>query len=146
MVPRPDVGSKWVEPAGRAWLTAELFRAGFDVAIPELDRGIDLIAYRHKETIRVYLPIQMKAASSSSFGLETKYERIPGLVLVYVWGLVDYARTKCYAMNYRQALRIMNVTGYTSTESWRVGARSWATVRPAGATDLTRFQFRTTSS
>jgi len=35
-----------VELAGRNWLTSQLLQAGLEVARPERDRGIDLIAYR----------------------------------------------------------------------------------------------------
>lgn len=39
------VDTQLVELAGRNWLASELLRAGLEVARPERDRGIDLIAY-----------------------------------------------------------------------------------------------------
>jgi hypothetical protein len=125
--PRPDW--KWVEPAGRNWLIGELFRAGFDVARPELDRGIDLIAYHHLDGKRSYLPIQIKAAADASFSLESKYQKIPGLTMVYVWGLRDYAHTKCFALSFAQAFRIMKERAHTRTNSWKKGR--YSTTRPS---------------
>jgi len=37
--------SQMVELAGRHWLTSQLLRADLEVALPERDRGIDLIVY-----------------------------------------------------------------------------------------------------
>lgn len=113
-----------MEPTGRNWLTGELYRAGLDVARPEIDQGTDLIAYKHGDRVRKYLPIQLKTASEASFSLESKYGKIPGLVLAYVWGLEDFAHTKCYAMSYAQALRIMTLRRHTTTNSWKKGGYS----------------------
>jgi hypothetical protein len=123
----PRIDSNWVEPAGRSWLTAELFHAGLDVARPELDRGIDLTAYLHLDRRSRLMSIQMKAASKASFGLEAKYERIPKLILAYVWGLEDYAHIKCFALNYSEALQIMKEQGYTKSPSWKKGGYSTST-------------------
>ena len=124
---KPKTDSKWVEPAGRNWLMGELFRAGLDVARPELDRGIDLIAFRHLDRRLSYLPIQMKTAADASFRLESKYEKIPGLALAYVWGLRDYAHTKCFALSYAQSFQIMQEIGHTDTPSWKKGRYSTST-------------------
>jgi hypothetical protein len=59
-----------VELAGRNWLASELLRAGLEVARPERDRGIDLIAYLDlDERVSSFLacPIQMKAATGALF-------------------------------------------------------------------------------
>ncbi|MHB2036215.1 MAG: hypothetical protein ACYCPW_05680 [Nitrososphaerales archaeon] len=49
-----------VELAGRNWLTSELLKAGLEVARPERDRGIDLIAYVDRGGGRKFLLIQSK--------------------------------------------------------------------------------------
>ena len=135
-----EPSSKWVEPAGRNWLTAELFQAGLDVARPELDWGIDLIAYRHQDARRSYLPIQIKAATVASFSLDSKYQRIPGLTIAYIWNLRDYAHTRCFALSYAQALQIMKERGHTTTNSWRRGAYSTSTPSEEERTLLARFE------
>ncbi|MHB2037424.1 MAG: hypothetical protein ACYCPW_11895 [Nitrososphaerales archaeon] len=114
-----------VELAGRNWLTSELLKAGLEVARPERDRGIDLIAYRDTESREfVAHPIQMKAATKATFSLDPKYEKFPGLILVYVWNLGDSTRTTCFALSYEEALRIAKKRNYTNTRSWKTGGRS----------------------
>lgn len=44
-MPELSTDKNIVELAGRNWLASQLFRAGLEVARPERDRGIDLIAY-----------------------------------------------------------------------------------------------------
>ena len=41
---KPDTAT--VEVAGRNWLTANLLTRGFEVAVPIVDRGVDLIVFR----------------------------------------------------------------------------------------------------
>ena len=53
------------ELVGRSKLVAELLRSGIEVAIPERDRGIDLIAYLDLDLRAAHFvarPIQMKAS------------------------------------------------------------------------------------
>ena len=67
------------ELLGRNRLVSELLRAGLEVALPLRDRGIDLIAYADvgAELTRFFAcPIQMKAATASSFTVSRKYARI----------------------------------------------------------------------
>lgn len=128
-----------VELAGRNWLTSELIRAGLEVARPERDRGIDLIVYRDRgmDDKREFLayPIQMKAATKEVFRLDPKYEKIPGLILVYVWYLGVSANTKCFAMTYTEALDIADEMGWTATPSWIKGGRhkrrGYSTTKPS---------------
>jgi len=115
-----------VELAGRNWLTSQLLGASIEVARPERDRGIDLIAYidRHNSGKFIACPIQMKAATETFFSLTPKYKQFPGMVLAYVWYINDSAKTTCYALTYREALVIARKIGRTKTESWRTGGRS----------------------
>jgi hypothetical protein len=128
-----------VELAGRNWLTSELIRAGLEVARPERDRGIDLVVYRNRgmDDKREFLayPIQMKAATKEVFRLDPKYEKIPGLILVYLWYLGVSACTKCFAMTYTEALDIADEMGWTATPSWikrgRHKRREYSTTKPS---------------
>ena len=68
-----------IELIGRHRLMSELMHAGLEVALPMRDRGIDLIAYVDLSSkVRSFLatPIQMKAASTRSFSIDKKYEKI----------------------------------------------------------------------
>ena len=116
-----------VELAGRHWLTSQLLQAGLEVARPERDRGIDLIAYvdfRQPGEGFVACPIQMKAATKEIFGLDPKYSKFPGLILAYVWNLGNPSETKCYALTYDDAFVIADTLGWTTTKSFQTGGRS----------------------
>lgn len=120
------VDTQLVELAGRNWLASELLRAGLEVARPERDRGIDLIAYLDlDEAVGSFLacPIQMKAATGAVFSLNPKYAKFPILILAYVWNLGDSTQTKCFALTYREALAVADEMGYTKTDSWQTGGR-----------------------
>jgi hypothetical protein len=121
-----------LELLGRNYLVAELLRAGLEVGLPIRDRGVDLIAYADlNERVSTFIarPIQMKAASTSSFSIEAKYARFPDLILAHVWFLNDPRDTMVYALTYAEALTIANEIGWTNTESWRRGY--YVTTRPS---------------
>jgi len=113
--------SQQVEILGRSLVKAALIEAGLEVATPERDNGIDLIAYKWglpgSFTAR---PIQLKAASDFSFGIERKYERIPGLLMVYVVG-VRSSTQRIFALTYPELLAVADGLGWTKTPSWTEG-------------------------
>src|SRR5438132_14363692 len=102
---KPRNDGKLVELRGRNWLTSQLLQAGLEVARPERDRGIDLVAYRDIDQKHQFLayPIQMKAATREVFSIDSKYEKFPKLILAYVWNLGDSTQTKCFALTYGEA-------------------------------------------
>lgn len=107
-----------VEVLGRNILKAALIQNGIEVATPERDNGIDLIAFRWSVSGQfVARPVQMKAASDYSFGIDRKYARIPGLILAYVMA-VQGERQMIYAMTYPESLKIADDLGWTNTPSW----------------------------
>ena len=119
---RPCLDAQTVELLGRSRLMSELFNAGLEVALPLRDRGIDLIAFaelRTKVDQFIACPIQMKAASASSFFVHRKYSRIRNLILAYVWHVGDPARATTYALTYREAVRILCRMGFAKTRSWK---------------------------
>lgn len=84
------------ELIGRNKLVDELLRAGLEVAVPERDRGIDLIAYvdlKSQATSFIACPIQIKAASAKHFSINRKYAKVRDLILAFVWHVHD-DRTK----------------------------------------------------
>ena|SRR2546422_856212 len=124
--------SQAVEILGRNRLVSELVAAGIEVARPERDRGIDLIAYLDRvgdvRTFRA-VPIQMKAASAACFSLDAKYKKTNGLVIAYVWHLSSPEHGVTYATSYNEALKIAAAMGYTTSPSWRKG--SYSTSHPS---------------
>ncbi len=132
------VDTQLVELAGKNWLASELLRAGLEVAKPERDRGIDLIAYidlDERVTNFVACPIQMKAATGAVFSLDPKYQKFPRLLLAYIWHLGNPTETKCFALTYTEALRVAEKMGWTKTDSWLTGGntarRGYSTTAPS---------------
>jgi hypothetical protein len=113
-----------VEIVGRHRLIQELLGAGLEVAVPQRDRGIDLIAYVDRDSRVsnfVAVPIQMKAATGRSFSIATKYSKFPNLLLAYVWGLGTRVQPVTYAMTHPEALAVGDGMGWTKTDSWKRG-------------------------
>ena len=110
-----------VELIGRNYLTSELLKAGFEVAQPLRDRGIDLIAYIDidDEIDRfVAIPMQLKAASQRSFSIDRKYNKFPNLIMVYVWNVLSDEASVIYALTQKEAVLVGDEMGYTATVSW----------------------------
>jgi hypothetical protein len=68
-------------------------------------------------------PIQLKAATDFSFAVDRKYERIPGLILVYAVGVRQDSHL-IYAMTYAESVAIASSLGWTKTPSWDAGSYS----------------------
>jgi hypothetical protein len=107
-----------VELAGRNRLASELQRAGIEVARPERDRGVDLLAYLDRDDKFCARPIQMKASSREAFGVQRRYKEFPELMLVYVWN-VDEPASRYFALTYAKAEKVAEDMGWTSTPSWK---------------------------
>ena len=112
-----------VEIVGRNWLVTELYRSGLEVARPERDHGIDLIAFVDLDESGHFIgrPIQMKASSERSFGIWRKLEKFPDLLIAYVWHVADLPRAVCYCLTYGEAIRLADEMGWTKTGSWTEG-------------------------
>jgi hypothetical protein len=120
------------EIAGRHLLIANLISAGLEVAEPIRDNGIDLIAYSGRQGSEDFVarPIQLKAYSHESFALDGKYDRIPHLLIAYVWNVREPQNSEIYALTFQEALGILEERGYARTDSWTQGRRYF--VRSAG--------------
>lgn len=120
------------EVAGRHLLIAHLINAGFEVAQPLRDNGIDLVAYRGGGGSEGFIarPIQMKAFSHESFYLERKDARFPRLLIAYVWNVETPEQSAVYAMTFEDAVKVLEEKGYAQTDSWVKGGRYF--VRDAG--------------
>src|SRR5271156_254779 len=106
-----------VELAGRNRLASELQRAGIEVARPERDHGIDLVAYLDRDSFCAR-PIQMKAASRENFDIHRRYAQFPELMLVFVWD-VEQPLSRYFALAYDEAVSVAHAMGWTITRSWR---------------------------
>ena len=116
-----------IEILGRNRLVNELLVDELEVAIPLRDRGIDLIAnvdLAAKASKFAAVPIQMKAASTRAFSIDTKYANISNLVIAYVWGLHAPEHAQIFALTYSEAVGIAKAMKWTVTASWAKGAYS----------------------
>lgn len=121
-----------IELIGRNLLVGELLRDRLEVARPERDRGIDLIAYLDMDEAGgafVAVPIQLKAFTRAGFSIDRKYERFPGLLIAYLWGVMEASQLEAFCLTYREAMGVGDKMGWTGTESWRRG--SYVTNQPS---------------
>ena len=121
-----------IELVGQHRLATELLQAGLEVAFPARDRGVDLIAYvdlNPKVGRFVAKPIQMKAASSRSFGIWKKYLKINDLILAFVWHLSGPEEPETFALTCDEAVKIGRAMGWTKTASWKRKG-GYSTTRP----------------
>jgi len=124
--------SQTTEIIGRNLLVSQLVRDGLEVARPERDRGVDLIAYLDLGESGEFTacPIQMKAATSASFGISRKYEKFSRLLIVHIWQVQDAATSETYAMSYDETVSVADELGWTSTSSW-LDKGSYSTTSPS---------------
>ena len=121
-----------IELIGRNRLIDELFMAGLEVAIPERDCGVDVIAYDlgSRSIPFVARPIQMKAATGENFSIDQRYREMRGLILAFVWHVNDQRKPVTYALTWREALAIGRAMGWTETPSWTKHGK-YTTQRPS---------------
>jgi hypothetical protein len=120
------------EIAGKHVLISRLVAAGFEVAEPLRDKGIDLVVYRDGEGGKDFeaYPIQLKASSHESFSLDKKYEHFPRLLIAYVWNVQAPERSDVYALTFSDAMQVLVKKGYAKTDSWT--KKGYYFVRSAG--------------
>ncbi|MGA3080624.1 MAG: hypothetical protein ABSD44_04490 [Terracidiphilus sp.] len=121
--------SQLTEVFGKNLLISHLVAAGFEVAQPVRDKGIDLIVYREGKDF-VARPIQLKASSHESFSLDMKYKRFPHLLIAYVWNVQGPEPSDIYALTFGDALQVMEKRGHAKTDSWT--KKGYYFVRDAG--------------
>ncbi|HKK13407.1 MAG TPA: hypothetical protein VKA14_01965 [Gammaproteobacteria bacterium] len=134
-----------VELLGRNRLVNGFLAAGIDLARPQRDRGVDLIAYADLATESPRFrarPIQMKASSGEQFSVDSKYQKISDLILAFVWHAGE-SEGPIFALPYPEALRIGDAMGWTETRSWLEGGK-YTTSRPPGRLKEMLAPYRTT--
>jgi hypothetical protein len=128
-----------VEIFGRNWLINRIIEDGLEVARPERDRGVDLIAYKDlaKTGRFVARPIQMKAATHARFGIDKRFALIAKLLVVFVWLKEEAA----FTLTYPEAVHVGEEMGYTDTDSWRLRGK-YDTTRPSARLRTTLEPYR----
>jgi hypothetical protein len=125
--------SQTTEIIGRNFLVSQLVRDGLEVARPERDRGVDLIAYLDLDEAGggfVATPIQMKAATTGSFGIARKYEKFSRMLFAHIWRVHEPQESCVYALTYHEALGVAEAMGWTSTDSWTIKGK-YDTTQPS---------------
>lgn len=118
MFAKPDTAT--VEIAGRNWLMAQLLIRGFEIAVPVVDRGVDLIVFREVGNLGIRaLPLQLKCSSLEGFGLDRKYEG-RGIPLVYIWNVLT--QPVAHMLTYEEAKLVLGNQA-SSTKSWTEGGK-----------------------
>jgi hypothetical protein len=121
------------ELIGRNRLIDELLRSRIEVALPERDRGIDLIAYVDLDSRAasfIARPMQIKASSREQFSIERKYAKFSDLILAFVWHVHDPGSSITYALTYRETLAVGKAMKWTKKASWVKRGR-YTTQRPS---------------
>lgn len=124
--------SQQIELIGRNLLTGLLLRDGLEVARPERDRGVDLIAYIDLDDAGgpfLACPIQVKAHARAAFAIDRKYEKFPSLLLAFLWNVVEPSRLEAFCLTYPEAVQVATALGWTATPSWSSGI--YSTTRPS---------------
>ena len=108
--------SQTLEILGRNWLVNRLLEDRLEVARPERDHGVDLVAYVDVAEAGHFVarPIQLKAASGASFTIDRKFDHIDYLLIAYIW----LGEESAFALTYPEAVQIGMTMGYTATASW----------------------------
>lgn len=117
-----QLGSQQIEALGRCRLKSALIEAGLEVATPERDNGVDLIAYRWAPESGdfVAVPIQMKAARDFTLSVDRKCERSPDLVIAYVMRVREDDHA-IFALTYDESKEVARGLKWTRTAPWAAG-------------------------
>jgi hypothetical protein len=121
-----------IELIGRNLLVGLLLRDGLEIARPERDRGVDLIAYVDLDDTGgpfVASPIQVKAFTRAGFSVDQKYARFPNLLVAYVWNVTDPNELDAYCLTSPEAVGVATSMDWTTTACWRSGI--YSTTRPS---------------
>jgi hypothetical protein len=103
-----------MEIAGRNWLVSQLIQCGIEVATPERDKGVDLIAYVETQRFRA-CRIQIKVSTDSAF--VAYREQYSGMLMVYIWQIDNPQQTVAFAMRTAEARRIIKANRWDKNKA-----------------------------
>jgi hypothetical protein len=119
----PSTDKQLVEIAGRNLLVSSLVASGLEVARPERDRGVDLIAYLDLDQDLPFtaVPVQLKASAGTGVSLLRKYEKFSRLLTVIGWHVTSPSTSCFYALGPRDVAALAQWMGWANTNSWSGG-------------------------
>jgi hypothetical protein len=114
------VDSDRLELIGRGKVVDQLLRAGLGVAVPAVQGDIDLVVHTSLASPGSFVvcPLRVKSSATRSFSLDGRYEAVPNLIHVFVWGLATDAAS-IYALTHREAALVAEDLGYNLGPSWQ---------------------------
>jgi len=112
---------------GKHLLIDTLMIAGFEVAEPLRDRGIDLIVFNDGKAGEKFnaWPIQLKSSSGRIFSVDKKYEKLPRLLIVYAWNVGSRDKSRLFVLTYKEAVRVLVDRKNAIQKAWTEGNK-WA--------------------
>jgi hypothetical protein len=122
-----------IEVLGRSWFIAQLLRSGVEVARPERDIGVDLIAYTSSASWMV--PIQLKTVGLNGVTVFQKYLDEP-VAIVYVLlgdldgGTAGRAETSAYLLTPEDAWALPTALGQKFDPNVHTTCRFSSLARP----------------
>jgi hypothetical protein len=125
---KPRRDPQLIEIAGRNWLVSQLIQCGIEVATPERDKGVDLIAYVETQRFRA-CRIQIKVSTGSAFVAHR--EQYDGMLMVYIWHIDKPQETVAFAMRTWQARRIITANRWDKNQAWKRKNGYWRKSRVA---------------
>jgi hypothetical protein len=127
-----------IELAGRHYLASQLLAAGLHVAEPIVDVGVDLIMWAEGSTS--FVPLQLKCTEGCRFGIWKKYEG-SGALIVWIWRVTRPAETEVFALDYQQAVALLEPLGWVNSPSWTArGGVGWPLKKAADIAWLKPFK------
>lgn len=86
------------------------------------------------------IPIAVRGSARKGFALSSVYEKIPRLLITYVWGMEPGYEQLTFALTYTEAYKIIETRQLYLTSSWREGNYSVSNVPPEVESYLKRFR------
>jgi hypothetical protein len=115
-----------IERIGTARFVERLYRENIKVSYPDIDDGVDIIAYQDRISIGDFraVPIQLKCYRQSGFYTDEKYFSIANLFIVYLWNVTDDANFRMFCMPYEKAEQIVNSRSWKRDDKGRCAKSS----------------------
>ena len=120
-----SIEKKRLERLGMAYVAECLYAENIFFAQPDIDAGIDFIAYRHRPSLAFSaVPVQLKAFSDEEFLTDRKYLEIDGLYIVYLWHVGTDTPIRAFGMPYPDAEKIVDEQGWSRDAKGRYARTS----------------------
>ena len=91
-----------IERIGTARSVARLYQENIKVSYPDIDDGVDLIAYVDQKEDGNFraVPLQIKCYSAAGFNSDKKYLLVADLIIAYVWHATDGESLRVFCLPY----------------------------------------------